>query len=402
MGRRRFVALVTGWQVVASGCYYSLFAASTFLQETFGVSRLLVGVAITTLTLGYTVALFPSGAATDAYGERPILVVGIAALGAGAIAAGLAPTYWLLLVAAFVLGAAYASAMPASNRAIVRGVPASARGTAMGVKQVGVTAGSGLAALVVVTVAPLFATWEAGFLALGGLALAVAAVFYWRYEGAAAPGEAAMPDLRGLGADPTYLALVAAGVFLGASLFTTLGYTTLYLTDGVALSAGIAGLGFAAMQVAGSVGRVGAGNLTDRLLAETAWSQARAAAAVLAGQAVAGAVLLGGLVFVTDGLPVLALLVGVGVTVAGFTGVYYACLTALVDDGEVGTATAGGQTALNAGALVAPPAFGWLADGLGFAAGWTMVAGITLLGAGLVLLVFRQAGTASRPRAADV
>jgi MFS family permease len=163
-------------------------------------------------------------------------------------------------------------------------------------------------------------------------------------------------------------------------------------------AAGIAGLGFAAMQVAGSAGRVGAGSLTDRLMVWMGWSQARAAAAVLAGQALAGAALLAGLVFVTDGLVVLALLVGVGVTIAGFTGVYYACLTALVDEGEIGTATAGGQTALNAGALVAPPAFGWLADGLGYDAGWTLLAGIAVLGAVLAGLVFRRADrTPPRP-----
>lgn len=392
MARRRFVALVTGWQIVASSCYYALFAATAFLQDAFSISRLLVGIALTTLTLGYTLALFPSGAATDAYGERPILVGGIAALGAGAIGAGLAPTYWLLLVAAFALGAAYASAMPASNRAIVRGVPARAQGTAMGVKQVGVTAGSGLAALVVVTLAPLVATWETGFLALGGLALLVAVGFYWRYEGAAGSGDRSVPDLFGLGADRTYLALLAAGLFLGAALFTTIGYTTLYLTDGVALSAGIAGLGFAAMQVAGSAGRVGAGALTDRLVVGTGRSPTRAAAAVLAGQSLVGATLLGGLAVASNGLVVLSLLVGVGATIAGFTGVYYACLAAVVDDTSIGTATAGGQAALNAGALIAPPAFGWLADGFGYAAGWSLLAGIAVLGAALTGLVFRRAG----------
>ena len=402
MARRRFVALVTGWQVVASSCYYSLFAATTFLQDAFGISRLYVGIAITTLTLGYTLALFPAGAATDAYGERPVLVWGIAGLGVAAITAVLVPAYPLLLVAAFALGAAYASAMPASNRAIVRGVPASEQGFAMGVKQVGVTAGSGLAALVVVTVAPILATWQAGFYALGTLAVLVSVLFFLRFEGTPGSGTVAMPDLRGLGGDPTYLALVAAGLFLGAALFTTIGYTTLYLTDGVALSAGVAGLGFAAMQVAGSGGRVAAGKLTDVLLGATTWSPARAAAAVLLGQAVSGAALLGALVVVAGKVLALVVLVGVGLTVAGFTGVYYACLASLVDDAEIGAATAGGQTALNAGALVAPPAFGWLADELGFAAGWTLLAAITLLGAGCALVVFRRAGTGSVGGRADV
>jgi sugar phosphate permease len=399
--RRRFVALVTSWQVVASSCYYSLFAATTFLPEAFGISRTLVGVAITTLTFGYTVVLFPSGAAVDAVGERPVLVLGAAALGTAAILAGLAPTYWLLLVAAVALGAAYATAMPASNRAIVAGVPASERGTAMGIKQVGVTGGSGLSAVIVVTVAPLVATWRAGFLAIGALALLVAGVFYLTYEGEPGSGDRRLPDLRGLGGDPTYLALVAAGLFLGATLFTVLGYTTVYLTEGAALSAGVAGLGFAAIQVAGGAGRVGAGRLTDALVAAAGWGPARAAAAVVLGQSVAGAALLAALAAGPGRLVALAVFVGVGATIVGFPGVYYACLAALVEDEAVGTATAGAQTALNAGALLAPPAFGWLADGVGFAAGWLLLVAITLLGAACAALVFSRAGTGSATASAD-
>lgn len=383
MRAQRAVALVTGWQVTASLCYYALFASTAVLREAFGLSRFLVGVLVTVATLGYTVALFPVGAAVDGAGEKPVMVAGLAALGAGAAAVALSPGPAALFVAAVCLGAAYATAMPATNRAIVATVPAAYRGRAMGIKQVGVTVGSGLSAVLVVTAAPAVATWTAGFLAAAVLALLCCAAFAALYDGS--PGGAwALPDLGGLRANRAYVALVGAGLFLGAALFTTVGYTTVYLADGVGASVALAGLGFAVMQVTGSAGRVAAGSLADRLDA----GQARASTTVLLGQAALGAVLLAAL-----GLPGLtplvafALVAAVGATVLGFTGLYYASMTALVPDDEVGAATAGGQTALNAGALLAPPAFGWLADTVSYGTGWLLLAGLVAAGAGLLVVV---------------
>lgn len=61
----RTIATVTGWQVIASICYYALFASRALLRDAFGLSRFLVSVLVTLATLGYTLALFPVGAAVD-------------------------------------------------------------------------------------------------------------------------------------------------------------------------------------------------------------------------------------------------------------------------------------------------------------------------------------------------
>lgn len=379
--------MVTGWQIVASSCYYAIFAAAPFVREAFGLSRFLVGVVVTTMTLGYTLFLFPSGAVVDAYGERPVLIGGLVALGAGATAVAVAPTVAVLFVAAFALGSAYASAMPASNRAIVVGVPPDFRGVALGLKQVGVTVGSGLSAVVVVTLAPIVATWTAGLIAIGATALAVAGLFAISYPTHPGDGRLTAPDLAGLRANSPYVALVLAGFFLGATLFTTVGYLTLYLTESVGVSPGLAGIGFVLLQVTASVGRVAIGDLADRLERRTDWGRARSAATLLTGQVAIGAVLLCGFTLPVSTAVAFVLVAGVGFTLLGFPGLYYTCMSALVDDSEVGAATAGGQTTLNAGALVAPPAFGWLADTASYRASWVLLAGSVVVGAALVGLV---------------
>ncbi|MFB6172972.1 MAG: MFS transporter [Haloarculaceae archaeon] len=372
-GGWRTIAVVTGWQLAASLCYYAPFAATPFLRDGFGLSRALVGVVVTALTLGYTVALFPAGALVDGFGERRVLLAALVALAAGAVAVTVAPTYPLLLAAAALLGAAYAPAMPGTNRALVRRIAERRRGLAMGVKQVGVTAGSGLSALLVTGLAGVL-TWRAGFHAVAAVAVVVTVLFAVGYRGDAGDGRLSRPDVGSLRANRAYLLLVAAGAFLGAGLFTTVGYAILYLTESAGAAVVAAGASLALAQAAGSTGRVVAGGLADRLAGRSA-VPAHAPLAVLGGQAAVAGLLFAALALSDPPFAVaVAVFVGLGFTALGLTGVYYSALTDLVAPDEVGAATAGGQTALNAGALLAPPSFGALADALSYGAGWAALA----------------------------
>jgi hypothetical protein len=47
----RTVSLVTLWQVAASICYYTVFAATPFFRSSFGLSRFAVGLVVSVLTL---------------------------------------------------------------------------------------------------------------------------------------------------------------------------------------------------------------------------------------------------------------------------------------------------------------------------------------------------------------
>jgi len=382
----RGVGVVSGWQVTASLCFYAIFAATAFVRESFGVSRTLVGVSLTATMAGYTACLFLTGAAVDGYGERPVMVIGLAALAAAMVGVALAPSFSLLLVALVVVGCAYATAMPATNRAVIVVAPAERRNLAMNVKQVGVTAGSGLGALLVTSAAGTRYGWRVGFGVAAVLAVVVAAVFATTYRGRGGSGDLSPPDLRGLAGLAGYRPLVAAGFFLGAAVFTTTGYVVLHLTESVGAAAAVGGLVLAGVQVTGSLGRLVGGSVADALPG----SNARASARVLVVQALLAGVAFGGVV--AAGTPATAgvAFAVLGLFILGFPGVYYACLTALVPDDQVGAATAGGQTALNLGGLTAPPVFGFLADTLSYDAGWTLLAGCTLVAGALLVGLARD------------
>jgi len=72
------------------------------------------------------------------------------------------------------------------------------------------------------------------------------------------------------------------------------------------------------------------------------------------------------------------------------TGVYYSCMGDLVASEDLGGATAGGQTAINVGGLLAPPSFGYVADTAGYGVGWAALAVLAACGAVLLWAVRRE------------
>lgn len=411
-GGPRFVALVLAWQVAASSCYYTVFAATPFFSDAFSLSGIAVGAIITVLTFGYTIFLLPVGSVIDSRGERSILLVGLSGLAICAVAVTVVPTYPLLLGCVVCLGAAYASAMPGTNKAILEGVAVEHRNLALGIKQVGVTAGSAISALLVTG---FVGRWQNGFLLVAVAALIVNAVFFLAYRPQHAEAETTAtsdtlePDggngadeptgdrpertnertfvtLRRLLARRSYRRLTAAGFFLGATLFTTVGYTVLYVAESIGTSVAFGGIVLAVVQVAGSAGRVGAGWLGDRLHG----SERLATARVLLGQAASGTLLLVGVTFVDSRVAALAGFALLGVFVLGFTGIYYSCMGTLVPAARIGSATAGGQMALNAGALVAPPTFGLLIDRAGYDVAWLLLAACGAVATGLLVGIERS------------
>jgi MFS family permease len=242
----------------------------------------------------------------------------------------------------------------------------------MGLKQVGVTAGSAVASLLVAGIAAV-AAWQLGFWVVAALAGGYALSFLALYDGARGSGEFALPDLSGLRANRAYVLLVLAGLFVGASIFSMLGYTVLYVSDAVGRSVAVGGVVLAVTQVTGSVGRIGAGSLADRL------GGATGAATVALGQMALAVVLFAAIALGDPSLPVVVVLfVGLGLSIHGSTGVFYSCLSALVDDDDIGGATAGGQTAINVGGLLAPPLFGLLVETGGYDVAWGLLVATTL------------------------
>ena len=195
----------------------------------------------------------------------------------------------------------------------------------------------------------------------------------------------AISDFSALRSNRAYLVLVAVGFFMGASIFAMLGYIVLYVVDDLGYSTLVGGAVLALTQVMGSAARIGAGSAADRL------GGARGAATVALVQMVAAVALFAALATGALSFPMaLVVFAGLGLTIYGSTGVFYACLGTIVDDADIGAATAGGQTAINVGGLLAPPTFGLLVERSGYAASWGLLAVLTVAAVVLLVVVRRR------------
>ena len=252
MNRRfwRIVTVVTVWHVAASVCYYTVYAGTPLFRDTFALSGVEVGFVIAALTAGYALSLLPFGVATDRYGERVTLTLGLFGLALGTTAVALAPNYPLLLTAAVLLGSMYGSATPGTNKAIFDRVDPGLQHRAIGIKQIGPTVGSAAGALLVTGLAGLYFR-QAGFFAAAGIGLVVAVAFGAVYRGATQDA-GAYPDFRGLVSNRTFVVLLASGVCLGAAFYTTTGYTVLFVEESIGATVAVGGLVLAAVQIAGS------------------------------------------------------------------------------------------------------------------------------------------------------
>lgn len=381
----RGVGAVGGWQIVASSTYYSVFAATAAVSAEFQASQYQIGIMLAVMTLGYTLMLFPAGAIVDGYGDRLTMVIGLGLLSLGALTIAMAPSFEVLLVAVFVLGASYASAMPATNRAISARAPRGRYNLAIGIKQVGVTGGSAIASISVTNATRIGGTWRTAFFGVALVAGLVSIGYLVLYQGIGGTGSMQFPDIRGLRTNRTYVLLTAAGFFVGAGVFTTTGYMVPYLKD-AGSTVELAGFALATMQVSGSAGRIGVGELADRLPG----SPEKGAFRMMLAQMGTAAALF--IALPMAGVSVQFVLVAIlGVSMLGVTGLYHGTLVRLVPDDETGAATAGGQTMINLGGLVAPPVFGLVVDSTGFNVGWRMLAVGSFLSAVFLALAIRSA-----------
>ena len=382
----RLVALVTGWHVAASVCYYAVYAGTTLFRDAFSLSGVAVGFVITALTLGYATFLLPLGVATDRFGERRTLTVGLLGLSVGAVLVAVAPNYPTLLVASFLLGSMYGTATPGTNKAIFDNVGPGRQHRAIGIKQVGPTVGSAASALLVTGLVGTF-VWRVGFLVVAAVGLFAAAVFYAAYT-AGSESTATYPDFRGLLANRSYALLVAAGVCVGAAFYTTTGYTVLYVEESAGVAVATAGVVLAVLQVCSSAGKILVGWLADVLPGD----QRRTIGSLLAGQTFTGGALFLGLTRTGTFVGTAAVFAALGVFTLGSTGLYYSGLATLVDEDDVGAASAAGQLAATVGGLLAPPLFGYLVDAMGYDAGWGFLGSLSVLAAGLVAAAMVAAG----------
>lgn len=204
------------------------------------------------------------GAVVDRSGERFVMITSLLATSAGLAASALLGDHHAALAAAlFVTGAASAGTAAASGRVVVGWFPPERRGMVMGIRQISQPIGVAFASLAMPVVADSQGVREALLVPLA-LAAAAAVAVVVSIVDPDRPQRSAGAISENPYRHDGYLARIhLASALLVIPQFTVWSYMLVWLEAQRSWSAASAGLLVAVAQLLGSLGRIGAGQLSD-------------------------------------------------------------------------------------------------------------------------------------------
>lgn len=395
---------------VAANAAFSAAAAglpttAVFMRAGYRLDNAELGLALGLLGLGVALFELPWGLLTDRFGDRPVLLTGLAATTAALAwmsgwavpADGAVPSLWLLAAGLMLVGMLGGSVNGASGRAVMAWFDEGERGLAMSIRQTAVPLGGGLGALAL----PWLAA-HAGFGAVYGvLALmcgtaALLAACWLREPGhprsAAQPRMTAPSPLRDAS---VWRAALAIGIMCSPQ-FAVLTFATVFLHDYVQASIGAITAVMVAVQLGAMVARIASGRWTDRHANRPAYLRACAclsfvlyAALAMAAWMVRAAPATTGAVFA-----VAVLLAAAGICASAWHGVAYTELATQAGAARAGTALGMANSCVYLGLFLTPLAIPHLVAAASWPVAWVIA------GAGMLVAVPLLPRAVSRPAVA--
>ncbi|WP_153731460.1 MFS transporter [Sporosarcina obsidiansis] len=378
-------------QVMVSFVGRSLAPLTILIGKDLSLSNTQIGMLPAALFLGQSLAAIPSGLLVDRLGTKKQLFGTIALLGISFVLISLANQFYLLLLIVVVGGGAYAAMHPATNRGILYWFPQRSRGTAMGIKQMGITAGSALAALLLLPLAKEIG-WRPALLISCLVLLAVGVLVSYYYQDAADSminketlfnRKDFREDLQAIVKNRKVLLLSISAMGLqGAQLCLTT-YIILYAFEKLEMTLVLAGLLLVLAEIGGSIGRVAWGAISDKFFAGNRMIIMFIVTILTGFCALVCAVLLP----TTPLLVVLLIVFLFGFSISGYNGVWMTIIVELVQKEKSGLATGVTITISSWGVLIIPPMFGYIVDASGsFSNGWLFLAVLMVV----VVLILKQ------------
>lgn len=389
------VGLISGSQFVNHAFLVLLPPILPLLSVDLDVSIALLGLALGAQASVNTLFQLPFGYLADHY-DRTIALGTSSVLGAlGALVTAIAPDFATLVAGQVILGVGVAGHHPSHYPLLSDVTPEDVRGRAFAVYNFGGSLGFATPPVVITAIVAVEGlSWRhaVGLLGAFGLlyALLLTAVFAWRVDDvvtgpnveALATGTSIVnrvrSSLRSLVAEPGILALAAIALFASTANWGLTSYAVVLLTDGYALSLGVANLTLTGLFVVGAVAILLGGFLTDRVGGGAVLILSYAGFSLLVG-------VLASQFIPAVGAIGLCLLVG---GVRSLAGPARDELTErLAPQGTVGKSFAIVTIGIMLGSAVAPPVFGFLIEWAGVQTAFFAVAGTGVLATVVTLLV---------------
>jgi MFS family permease len=361
------------------------------LEATFGLTRAEIGFLTSLVFIGSMITSRPAGKLTDSIGPTRVLFGALVLFAGGMAFAALARSTVVFMLAVLLAGLAYGGINPPTN-VVVAGQLGRRLGFFLSVKQSGVPLGGLLAGVALPPIAVAFG-WRWALAVTVVACIAVAAATPLLRNAAVLRGSSTVlgePSLR----RREMIAIGFFGFVMAGSQWTVFTYLTLFLTEDLGFTLGVAGLALGLAQGVGAGGRLIWGWLSDSpgrrlvILVAVALLSAGLLAALAGG---AGEVAL---------WPIVAAL---GLALVGWNGAYHALVAERAGPGRIGKASGNALVFVFGGAVALPPLLGLLGDALdSWPALWGVDAAVMVIAA-LVLAATlgSPVRAASSPRPLD-
>ncbi|MCF6411588.1 MFS transporter [Pseudalkalibacillus salsuginis] len=366
----------------------SLGPLGILIGEDLSLSKAEIGLLPSALFIGQAIASIPVGFMADFIGSRRLLLMLSLCLGVSFLIMTMLTNFIFVLLLVLIGGLGYGAMHPTSNRGIIYWFSQTQRGTAMGIKQMGITFGSALAGFLLLPLSATFGWRPVLLTACVGLIITgfVAFAFYRDPMGSLKPRKKEgisffIRALAEMAKNKPLLLVSLSAMGLNGSQMCLNTYIVLFAYEKMGISLFLSGILLVISEVSGSLGRIGWGIISDKLFngRRLIILMIIAILAAIASTIVA---------FLPEGTPFLALVLVIilfGFCVSGFNGIWMNIASELVPKEQTGLSSGYSITLGSMGVIFVPPIFGLMVDQNGhYTAGWLSITAI--MGMVIVLL----------------
>ena len=369
----------------------SVMAMAPLISLRLDLSAAEFGAFISAYYVAQSFGSVPAGAVTDRIGVGRTLVIAHVLMCMAAVTLAVAVGYIQCILAMFLMGLGYSLSNPSTARGVLDWFPKERRGTAMGLKQVGVPIGGVIAAGNGALAASI--DWQS---IMWGVAVLIAAngIFCLSLMRFHVPTpldqrKSIMANMGTLLGDWNFNLYAIVNGFLNVGQTNFFGFLTLFMTATLRTSQEVAGLAIGLAQTASAVARIGWGVICDRYYPN------RRAFLLTMICGVAG-VFLGLLALIGPGSPLwitLIVILALGMTIASFAPIAQAVVVESVEPRLAGSAIGVNMLGVHIGGAIGPIIFGWVVDNWGgYGAAWAASSAIVIAGTFALAFWFKEGG----------
>ena len=355
------------------------------IGEDLGLTMFQIGLFPAALFLGQSLISIPSGFLSDKIGSKRMLGIITLTLSGSFYAMSLATSFDIILTLIIIAGFSYGASHPSTNRGVNHWFDKKSRGTAMGIKQMGVTVGSASAALLLLPLAVQF-NWQTALIIASSILLIIGVFFYFSYyepvKSVQMKKEKIKISTLELFTHKKLMLITISAMLLSGSQAILNTFVVLYAYNALEISLVLSGVLLGIAEFGGALGRIGWGWLSDKVFLGKRIVILLIISMLVAIQSIIASLLPEGVPFYI----VAGVIFIFGLSASGFNGIWMNVTSEIVPPSYSGRATGISITISSWGAIIFPPIFGVIIDwSASYSLGWWMI--VLLMIVSLIVLV---------------